>query len=175
MALFRYKALSAAGEALAGTMEAARAEDVYQDPRSFLADAFDGTVPAPKKLWMTPALKKAVRDIMGHDLGALRVRYWARDARTVWILEEIGKEQLITSGFIVDEHALSDVRVLVYRESRGWEVKYPAFTEQFRGGRLQDDLRLDRGIDGVSGATLSVYAMSRMARLALLLDRHAQS
>ena len=28
MALFRYKALSAAGEALAGTMEAARAEDV---------------------------------------------------------------------------------------------------------------------------------------------------
>lgn len=153
----------------------AQAEDIYLDPRAFLEQSFGGSIPAPRKLWVTKDLRKAIRGIMGHDLGALRIRYWAKATRTAWILEEIGKEQLITSGFVVENHALQDVRVLVYRESRGWEVKYPAFTDQFRGGALQDDLLLDRGIDGISGATLSVNAMTRLARLALLLDRHAKS
>ena len=150
------------------------ADEVYQDPRAFLADIFGAEVPAPEKLWITPDLRDAIRAIMGHDLGVLRIRYWTRAARTAWILEDIGKERLITSGFVVEHHSLSDVRVLVYRESRGWEVKYPAFTDQFRGRTLQDDLALDRGIDGISGATLSVHAMTRLARLALLLDRHAK-
>lgn len=153
----------------------ALAEDIYLDPRTFLEQSFGGTIPTPKKLWVTKALRKSIREIMGHDLGALRIRYWAKGVRTAWILEEIGKEQLITSGFVVEHHALKDVRVLIYRESRGWEIKYPAFTDQFRGGALQDDMLLDRGIDGISGATLSVNAMTRLARLALLLDRHAKS
>ena len=70
---------------------------------------------------------------------------------------------------------LVDVRVLIYRESRGWEVKYPAFTDQFRGARLTSDGKLDQSIDGISGATLSVHALTRLARLALLLDQHARA
>jgi len=151
----------------------ANAEDVYQDPRAFLEEVFAGDVPAPHKLWVKPDLKDRIRAIMGHDLGALRIRYWARDGRSAWILEDIGKEQFITTGLVVADGALIDVRVLIYRESRGWEVKYPAFTDQFRGARLTDELALDRGIDGISGATLSVHALTRLARLALLLDRHA--
>lgn len=151
----------------------AHAEDVYQDPRAFLEEVFAGDVPVPHKLWVKPDLKEHIRAIMGHDLGALRIRYWAREGRSAWILEDIGKEQFITTGLVVENGALAAVRVLIYRESRGWEVKYPSFTEQFRGARLADDLSLDRGIDGISGATLSVHALTRLARLALLLDRHA--
>lgn len=161
--------------ALACVVHFAQAEQTYQDPRDFLAEIFGGTIPVPQKLWVTPALRDRIRDIMGHDLGALRIRYWADATRTAWILEDIGKEQLITSGFVVESHVLKDVRVLVYRESRGWEVKYPAFTEQFRGSTLDGDLALDRSIDGISGATLSVQAMTRLARLALLLDQHANT
>ena len=147
------------------------AEDVYQDPRAFLEETFSGTVPAPQKLWVTAALKRDIKSIMGHDLGALRIRYWSTGERTAWLLDDIGKEQPITTGLIVDAHKLTEVRVLIYRESRGWEVKYPAFTDQFRGAQLTQDLDLDRNIDGVSGATLSVQALLRLARLALLLDR----
>ncbi|MCP5200047.1 MAG: FMN-binding protein [Gammaproteobacteria bacterium] len=159
---------------LAGTA-GARADDVYQDPRAFLEEVFGGTVPAPQKLWVKRQLKDDIRTIMGHDLGALRIRYWARDGRTAWILDDIGKEQFITTGLVVENGELSSVRVLIYRESRGWEVRYPAFTDQFRGAHLEPDLALDRGIDGISGATLSVHALTRLARLALLLDRHVQS
>ncbi|OYW84620.1 MAG: hypothetical protein B7Z20_10490 [Sphingobium sp. 32-64-5] len=46
MALFRYKALSAAGETLAGSMEAARAEDVVarlQEQGHLPVEVVDGT------------------------------------------------------------------------------------------------------------------------------------
>ncbi|RME64612.1 MAG: FMN-binding protein, partial [Alphaproteobacteria bacterium] len=71
------------------------------------------------------------------------------------------------AGFIVDDGRLESVEVLIYRESRGWEIRYPFFRDQFVGARLGADLALDQDIDGISGATLSVRAMQKMARLAL--------
>lgn len=150
-------------------------EALYQEPAAFLQEVFAGDVPPPARLWIKQELRTAIREVLGHELGRLRVRYWQRGERTAWILEDIGKEQLITTGLVVDGDQLADVRVLIYRESRGWEVKYPAFTDQFRGARLTAERQLDRGIDGISGATLSVHTLTRLARLALLLDQHVAS
>jgi hypothetical protein len=149
------------------TATVALAADVYLAPASFLETAFDGDVPPAQRLWLTAPVKAPVRDILGHDLGSLRIRYWQRDERTAWILEEIGKDQPITTGLVVDAGHLSDVQVLIYRESRGWEVRYPAFTDQFKGAVLNEGMRLDRHIDGITGATMSVDALTRLARLAL--------
>ncbi len=54
------------------------------------------------------------------------------------------------------------------------EVKYPAFTKQFIGAKL-DEMKLDRNIDGISGATLSVWAMTSIAELSLFLDEHLKN
>ena len=105
----------------------------------------------------------------------MRVRYWQAGSRTAWILEEIGKDKPITAGFVVEDGHIDTVEVLVFRESRGWEVKYPFFTRQFRDVRLGDRGELNRQVDGITGATLSVRAMTRMARVALLLDDHVRS
>ncbi|TAN79128.1 MAG: FMN-binding protein [Gallionella sp.] len=129
--------------------------------------------PAPDTLWLAGELRAAARGILEHDYPAARLRYWRSGQRTAWVLEEIGKEMPITVGIAVDSDAVERVRVLVYRESRGWEVKNPAFTAQFTGARLTPAQGLDRRIDGISGATLSVRALSRLARLALLLHRQA--
>lgn len=150
------------------------AAGVYLSPDRFLNGAFAGQVPKPSRLWIKGELRKQVREILGHDLGVLRLRYWGRDRRTAWILNEIGKERPITVGLVVDHGHLQQVRVLVFRESRGWEVKYPFFTDQFIGAGLHADEHLDRQIDGISGATLSVRAMTRLARLALLLHQHSK-
>jgi len=127
--------------------------------------------PAADTLWLTRELRPAVRSIMEHDYPAARLRYWRAGLRTAWVLEEIGKEMPITVGIAVDNDAVERVRVLVYRESRGWEVQNPAFTAQFAGARLTPRQDLDRTIDGISGATLSVRALNRLTRLALLLHR----
>jgi hypothetical protein len=148
---------------------AARGE-VYQEPAAFLAEVF-GSTPAPKVLWLTREIQAQAAAILGHPPAQLRQRYWTEGQKSVWILEETGKEEPITAAFVVVGGRIDHVRVLVYRESRGQEVRQSSFVKQFKDAKLADENRLDRDIDGIVGATLSVRAMERMARLALLFDR----
>lgn len=150
----------ACAAAVAGT-------EIIESPESFVVEAFDGSTPEPQVLWLTAEIQEGVSRILGHRLAVLRQRYWRHGDRTVWILEEIGKEEPITAGFVVDAGRIESVHVLVYRENRGWEIRYPYFRDQFAGATLETDLELDTRIDGISGATLSVNAMRKMARLAL--------
>jgi hypothetical protein len=144
--------------------------EVYQEPGAFVAEVF-GSTPAPKVLWLTRDLQTQAAAILGHPPAQLRQRYWSAGGKSVWILEETGKEELITAGFVVVDGRIDHVRVLVYRESRGQEVRQGVFLKQFKDAKLAQGNRLDRDIDGIVGATLSVGAMERMARLALLFDR----
>jgi hypothetical protein len=155
---------------------ASAADDVrYEEPADFIADAFGGHPPNPGLLWLTGDLRTGAESILGHPPEALRVRYWRDDGRSAWILDEIGKERPITAGIVIDHGRIEQLKVLVYRESRGAEVRYPFFTDQFRGAGLRPDNQLDRNIDGISGATLSVRAITRLSRLALYLDGHIEA
>jgi len=161
--LFAVACLSAAGIPMTGPAE------TYQEPEAFVREAFGGNPPEPQAVWLTDEVRAAATEILGHAPGAVRIRYWGRDRRTVWILEEIGKYEPITTGIAVDGGSVAAVKVLVYREPRGGEVRYPFFTEQFVGARLSDALALDRTVDNIAGATLSVRSMRRMVRFALYL------
>lgn len=145
-------------------------ETVYQEPEAFLQQSFPGGVPDPEVLWLRGELNDGVQDILGHRYPSLRIRYWREGGRSAWILEEIGKDLPITTGILVNAGRIEALRVLIFRESRGWEVRYEFFTEQFDQAELIEDRRLDRSIDNISGATLSVRAVTKLARLALFLD-----
>ena len=152
---------------------AACAADEYQSQEDFLLEAFDGTTPKPGVVWLKGDIKDATSDILGHAYPGLRIRYWGEGTRTAWILEEIGKTKPITVGLVVNDDRIEKIRVLAFRESRGWEVRYPFFTDQFTGAGLTTGHDLDRHIDGISGATLSVRALKKLARMALYL--HGQT
>ncbi|MDH3620977.1 MAG: FMN-binding protein [Gammaproteobacteria bacterium] len=144
----------------------------YVETDEYLRSAFPAGVPTAKTLWVKGDLRADVERLLGHRFAALRVRYWSDEARSAWILDEVGKELPITIGVSVADGAIADVRVLEFRESRGWEVRYPFFTDQFVDARLGPDEHLDRRIDGITGATMSVGAVTRIARVALLLHEH---
>jgi len=148
--------------------------DTYQEPEEFISEVFAGSPPKTSMLWITKELKPGIQEILGRDLGVLRLRYWGVAGRTVWILEEIGKEQPITTGIVVNKGKVELIKVLVFRESRGWEVRYPFFTDQFKGAGLKQGDELDRSIDGISGATLSTRALTKLARLALYLHQRSE-
>jgi len=149
------------------------ADDAYQSQEDFLLEAFSGVTPDPGVIWLKGDVKNTASDILGHPYPGLRIRYWGEGDRSAWILEEIGKVKPITVGLVVNDDGLEIIRVLAFRESRGWEVRYPFFTDQFTGIGLTDDNDLNRSIDGISGATLSVRALKKLARLALYL--HSQT
>lgn len=151
------------------------ARGVYQQPDAFLHETFAGETPQKKALWITPELRDQVTEILGHPPNAMRIRYWADGGRTAWIVEEIGKEKPITTGIVVNAGNIERVKVLIFRESRGWEVRHDFFTDQFNGAGLTGQHQLDRNIDGISGATMSVNAVTRLARMVLFLDRQVSA
>jgi FMN-binding domain len=150
------------------------ARGTYQEPDAFLAETFSDDTPGPAVIWLTGERKDAVEQLLGHRYASLRIRYWMRAQRSAWILEEIGKDLPITVGLVINEGRLEKIKVLVFRESRGEEIRHPFFTDQFKDARLDDKGNLDQTIDGISGATLSVRAMKKLARLALYLDVEAR-
>ena len=150
---------------------AARASGAYMDAETFLRGAFGAQVPAPTVLWPSPALQARIRATLGHPYKQLRIRYWRAAARTAWILADVGKTEDITLGFVVQDGAIQSTEVLAFHEERGWEIRFPAFRAQFQGMRLEGGERLSRPVDAISGATLSVAAYTRLARMALQLHQ----
>jgi hypothetical protein len=152
-----------------------QAKGVYQSADDFLNDSFDNNIPEASLVWLTSAIRPTVEKILGHKPNALRIRYWKKAARTAWILEEIGKEKPITTGIVINQGKIERVKVLVFRESRGWEVRHAFFTDQFKGASINNEQRLNKTIDGISGATLSVRALRKLSRLALFLDQQVNN
>ena len=155
-------------------MGAPVAQEIYQSPRDFLNEAFDGNVPLMQSLAVDAEIREQAESILRHGYGVERVNYWSEGKRTIWILEEIGRYRPITVGLIVSNSQIETIRVLIFRESHGWEVHHAFFTDQFKGLSLDAGNELTASIDGISGATLSVNALRNLARLALYFDKHVQ-
>jgi Na+-translocating ferredoxin:NAD+ oxidoreductase RnfG subunit len=90
------------------------------------------------------------------------------------VTEEIGKYRPITFMVgVTPAIVVREVEVLVYRETRGGDVKRQRFLRQYRGKTAHDPIDLDHDIINVSGATISVRSMNAgvkrvLAELALL-------
>lgn len=117
------------------------------------------------------ALSPAVRTRLERDLGrridddtlvVLRVYDAAGELRGYAVQsEEIGKYRPITFMVgVTPAMAVRDVAVLVYRESRGGDVRRERFLRQYRGKRARDPIDVNRDIINISGATISVRSMN---------------
>jgi hypothetical protein len=143
-------------------------DTVYEKPSVFLARTF-GKVPRTQALSLNGAQQARVKRLLGRNYQPAKVRYWSDGRKTAWILEEIGKTQPITAGYVVSGGKITEVKVLIYRESHGQEVARASFTKQFRGAGL-GKTGMDRQIRNIAGATLSVRALTKLGAVALYFD-----
>ena len=132
-----------------------------------------------------PKVAASVRRIFGSGASATQV---AIDTNTAYritrgdslqgfaVVREVkGKDQPITFLVAIDTaDRLRDVDILVYREPYGGEVAYDAWRRQFRGKSSDAALQVGRDIRTISGATISVNAVTLGVRRALhdLTDWH---
>ncbi len=159
---FMIALLLCGGSAFAGSR-------VYQKPSDFIKGSL-GAIPATQAINLSAKQQGQVRAILGKNYKTRSVRYWTRNGKTAFILEEIGKTEYITTGIVVKNGKVESVKVLVYRESHGWEVARTAFTNQFRGTSLKSNSQISKAPRNIAGATLSVRALTKLARLALFLE-----
>jgi hypothetical protein len=152
------------------------AQQTYLSKEDFLQQNLGARYTA-QKLWFSKPVKQNLKKIFGHKYPGMRISYWSNNEnshQTAWILNEIGKVKPITFGVVVKSQQIEAIYVMVFRESRGWEIKQSFFTNQFLGASLTDRLRLNQHVDSISGATLSVIAMKKVARAALYLSQQVE-
>ena len=70
---------------------------------------------------------------------------------------QIGKLYSISFMVVMNlDGNVRDIETLVYREPRGWKVRYPPFMDQFTGTTADTDFR---NINTITSTTLSVQAL----------------
>ena len=89
------------------------------------------------------------------------------------ILDNVkGKSQPITYAVFFDETGIvSQSHIIKYREPIGGEVSHKNWLNQFSGRTKDSTYNVGKDIDGISGATISVNAVTRgIQRSALITD-----
>ena len=136
---------------------------VYLTKKQAFEIAFPGADKVDReKKWLTDEQKKAIGDLCLQKFEPNRVTFYVgkRDGVPMGyaiIDHEIGKSFPITFMVVLNvDGSVRDVEIMVYREPRGWEVRYPSFMDQFTGKNADTDYRI---INSITGATLSVRAM----------------
>ena len=136
---------------------------VYLTKKQAFEIAFPGADKVDReKKWLTDEQKKSIGDLCLQKFKPNRVTFYVGKRGGVpmgyaIIDHEIGKSFPITFMVVLNvDGSVRDVEIMVYREPRGWEVRYPSFMDQFTGKNADTDYRI---INSITGATLSVRAM----------------
>lgn len=149
---------------------------MYMTPKETLKQFFkDSDVVQSQEKIIDQASSEALEKKLGYAL--------ERDAVTFYIGKtgekidgyalldhQIGKSQPITFMTLINPQGqVEQVEVLVYRESQGAEVRYERFLKQYTDKMAQDSLKVGRDVTNISGATMSVRAVTLGVKRALIL------
>ena len=114
---------------------------------------------------MTPEEKSSLEKLLSRRLyeDGFRTYIGKRDGSIqgyAIITEEIGKFHPFTFVVGVDaDGKITNIAVLVYRESRGGEIAKKRFLYQFMGKSFKNPIRINKDIINITGATMSVQCM----------------
>ena len=176
--LFVCSVSSTPGRAPEGSPDGPEAVKVYLTEQEALAKAFPGVDSVRAAVW-APDLpqRRRIERRLGWRLeaGPFTVYAGYQAGEVVGystVGEEVGLYRPITFMVKVSpEGKVDGVWVMVYRESRGGEVRRRRFLAQHDGKTADSPMRINRDIIGVTGATLSVRALNAgVKKAATLID-----
>lgn len=154
----------------------ANAQATYFTKRSVLTEFFSKSEKVSFKSFAPDSNERAaLRRRLGYELD--RSKYHIYVATTggqvdgyAFIDDQMGQHQPITFAVKLSaEGVVLRQEIMVYRETRGDEIRDPRFRKQFKGKTVADRLRPNKDIDCVSGATISSRAITVGVRRALVL------
>ncbi|MDC0036918.1 FMN-binding protein [bacterium] len=151
-------------------------EQVYNTVDEALDDVFtEGSKVKEVKITISPSTKQRIEDKLGWEIDEddLIVYKGYKNSKFTGfaiVLDELGKYYPITFlTYITPDYKVGDVVVMVYREKIGASIRKKRFLSQFYDKTSKDSLVIDRDIVGISGATISSWAISNGVKKALVL------
>ena len=138
---------------------------VYLTKKEAIEIAFPGADEVVKdKKWLTDEQRDAIGKICHQTIDEKRITFYVGkkngQAMGAMVIDHIiGKSFPITFMVVLNpDGTVRAVEIMIYREPRGWEVRYKSFLRQFSGRNAASDFR---EINSITGATLSVRAVTR--------------
>src|SRR5438309_10950482 len=128
-----------------------------------------------EELRLTPDQKIRIQDRIGwkfpeESFRAFKAETDGKVDGYAVIQETIGKHRPITYIIgITPQGKVFDVEIMVYRESKGSEVRRKRFNAQYEGKTAQDPISINKDIINITGATMSVRSVSAGVKRALVL------
>ncbi len=128
-----------------------------------------------EELRLTPEQKARVQEKIGWKFPEDSFRAFKAESNGkvdgyAVIQETIGKHRPITYIVgVTPDGKVSDIEILVYRESKGSEVRMKRFNSQYEGKTPLDPIRINKDIINITGATMSVRSVSAGVKRALVL------
>jgi electron transport complex protein RnfG len=154
----------------------ARADQVYFTPRDLLADFFRSSQNVTyKKLQLDEAGKQRLQHRLGYAPTKQSYTFYVatsggRIDGYAFIDEQMGEHLPITFAVKLSPAGkIERQEIVIYRESRGDEVRDEKFRHQFVGKGATDAITTDQDITVVSGATISSRAMAVGVKRAVVL------
>ncbi len=151
-------------------------EDVYLTPDEAAKLMFPESDRIRQEiLTLSPQQKSVIEEIIGWKFPETSFECFIGETNGKtdgWALIQntIGKHKPMTYMVGVNSQGeVTNVEVLVFRESRGSEVRTKRFNYQYEGKNVYDPIRINRDIINISGATMSVRSMSAGVKRALVI------
>jgi len=158
------------------TPEESGHEEIYLTPDEAAKLMFPNSDLIKKEvLTITPQQKNQIQTLIGWNFNETSFDCFIGETQGKidgWALIQntIGKHKPMTYMVGINlQGEATNVEVLVYRESRGNEVRTKRFNYQYQGKNLHDPIRINRDIINISGATMSVRSMSAGVKRALVI------
>ncbi|MBX7231360.1 MAG: FMN-binding protein [Bdellovibrionales bacterium] len=100
---------------------------------------------------------KKIEKLSGETVRSHALTLWKSDQNNVVYIDQVlGKHEMITYAIGIDEKdQVVGVEIIEYRESYGHQIRRPEWRKQFIGKNKDSELKLDKDITNISGATLS--------------------
>jgi hypothetical protein len=111
---------------------------------------------APVKL--TGAQRKAIEGVSGVRVLRDEEQVWRVTGGGGWFIvdEVVGKHEFITYALgLKPDGSVKQIEIMDYRETYGGEIRNASWRAQFAGKTSKSQLKLDRDVQNISGATLS--------------------
>ncbi len=151
-------------------------EDVYLTPEAAAQLMFpDSEEIHAQQITLSSEQKNIIEERIGWHFPETTFEYFVGKTNGqidgwAFIQNTIGKHKPMTYMVGADPKGeVINVEVLVYRESRGSEVRTRRFNYQYEGKTSYDAIRINRDIINITGATMSVRSMSAGVKRVIVL------
>jgi Na+-translocating ferredoxin:NAD+ oxidoreductase RnfG subunit len=134
----------------------ARAE-VFFSEEQVVHTMFPKLILTKKTADLTDEQISKIEKASGQDVRDKKITFFqAKSGEAVIIDRVLGKHEMITYAVALDAKGkIQQIEVMEYRETYGHEIKRPEWRKQFYGLDKDAEIKLDKEIHNVSGATLS--------------------